>query len=174
MKTVVKITKVQLIDMLKNWSYDPQPVSLQYITKPKLNKMGKDLFGTIIKIANVGGIIGYNYENSVNNQLEREGKERGFLSKPLWNGKGIRISSALSKHNEKKTYYLTYKALQTFKSYYLDNNLNLIPYDQVKSFLPDNTPKNQGVFEGNEIHHREILIDNVIKIKIKKITYEIL
>lgn len=173
MKSTVKITRNQLVEMLLNWNYGAQPVSIQYVTQPKLNKEGKARFGTITKIANVGGMVGYCYESSVNNQLEREGKEREFLSKPLWGGKGQRLSLALSRHIEKGTYYMTYKAQQTFRSFHFDSALNFIPYVTLKPFFPDSTPKNQGVEEGNEIHHREISIENIKKIKFKKITYEI-
>lgn len=173
MKNTVKITRSQLIEMLLNWNFGAQPASIQYVTEPKLNKEGKARFGNIIKIANVGGMIGYNYENSVNNELEREGKEREFLSKPLWNGKGKRLSLALSKHIENGKYYMTYKAQQTFKSFYFDSALNFIPYAILKPFFPDSKPKNQGVDEGKEIHHREISIENIKRIKFKKVTYEI-
>ena len=38
----VKITKQQLIEMLANWSFGTQPVSIQYVTEPKLTKEGKN------------------------------------------------------------------------------------------------------------------------------------
>lgn len=173
MKKVKKITKEQFIEMLKNWKYGAQPVSVQYVTSPKLNKLGKSKFGNVIKIANVGGMIGYVYENSVNNQKEREGKERDFLAQSLWKGKGKRLSTALSMHIEKGKYYLTFKHQQTFKSFFFDSQLNMVNINELKSCFYDNTPKNQGVDEGNEIHHREILIDNIRKIKFRKTTYEI-
>lgn len=174
MKNTQKITRSQFIEMLKNWNYGAQPVSIQYITEPKLTKEGKAKFGEVTKIANVGGMVGYIYENSVNNELEREGKEREFISKPLWNGKGKRISLALSTHIEKGSFYLTYKAQQTFKAFHFDSNLNYIPANILKQFFPDNKPKNQGVEEGKEINHREISIENVKRFKFRKMTYELI
>ena len=50
MKSTVKITKAELIKMLLNWNYGAQPVSIQYVTEPKLNKEGKARFGTITKM----------------------------------------------------------------------------------------------------------------------------
>ena len=171
MKNIVNITKDQLVDMLLNWNMGAQPVSIQYVTQPKLNKEGKIVFGSVTKVAKVGGMIGYIYENSVNNQLEREHKERDFMAKSLWNGKGKRLSKALTMHTEKQTLYLTYKLQQTFRSFYFDNDLNPLPKNEVKKYLTGSKPTNQGVNEGNEIHHREISINNVKKLKLKKITY---
>jgi hypothetical protein len=173
MKTTVKITKTQLVQMLLNWNFGAQPASIQYVTSPKLTKEGKIKFGEVTKIANVGCMVGYNYENSVNNQLEREEKEREFMAQSLWNGKGKRLSTALSTHTEKGTFYLTYKAQQTFKSFHFDQSLNPIPNNEIKKYFPDSTPKNQGVERGHEVYHREISIDNVKRLKVKKITYVI-
>lgn len=169
MKNSVKITKEQLIEMLKNWNFGSQPASIAYITNPKLNAEGTKKFGQITKVALVGGMIGYSYENAVNNQLEREQKEREFLAQSLWNGKGKRINNALSTHIEKNTFYLTYKAQQTFKSYYFDSALTLIAYNMIKMFFPPNKPTNQGT--ETAVYHREISIDNIRKLKFKKMTY---
>ena len=159
--------------MLKNWNHGAQPVSLQYVTEPKLNKDGKTKFGQVTKIANVGAMVGYCYENSVNNQLEREQKEREFVSQSLWNGKGKRISPALSTHIEKGTFYLTYKAQQTFKSLHLDAALNLIPVALLKPYFPASDPAK---YQGTEkaVYHREIAIENIRRFKFKKVTYELI
>jgi hypothetical protein len=173
MKNNIKITRNQFIEMLKNWNYGAQPVSLQYVTSPKLNAQGKARFGAITKIANVGGMVGYCYENSVNNQLEREAKEKDFVSQQLWNGKGKRISLALSTHVEKGTFYLTYKAQQTFKSFHFDTALNFIPIALLKPFFPQSDPAK---YQGTEtaVYHREINIENVRRFKFKKTSYELI
>jgi len=172
MKNTIVISKAQFIEMLRNWNFGAQPVSIQYITEPKLTKEGKIRFGEVTKIANVGGMVGYVYENSVNNQLERENKERDFVSQPLWNGKGKRLSTALSTHIEKGTFYLTYKAQKTFKSFHFDSVLNLIPNALIKQYFPASDPAK---YQGTEtaVYHREISIDNVKRFKFKHTTYEI-
>lgn len=176
MKNEIRISRQQLIEMLKNWNFGAQPVSVQYETEPDMNTSNKKLFPNLKKIANVGGFVGYVYENSVNNQLEREQKERDFIARPLWNGKGKRISTALSTHVEKNTYYLTFKHQQTFRSIFIDlKNLTVYSYNQIKDYLkPYSPPKNQGVEQGKEIQHREISIDNIRRLKFKKTTYEII
>ena len=172
MRNEIKITKAQLIAMLMNWNFGAQPVSLQYVTEPKLTKEGKLKFGDVTKIANIGAMVGYIYENSVNNQREREELERNFMAKQLWNGKGKRLSHALTTHVEKGTFYLTYKYQQTFRALHFDSALNFIPNSLIKAFFPQSDNKSQGT--ETAIYHREISIDNVRRLKFKKQTYVII
>ena len=173
MRNEIKITKTELVKMLLNWNHGAQPASLQYVTEPKLTPEGRAKFGIVTRIANVGIMVGYIYENSVNNQLEREEKERDFMAKQLWNGKGKRLSHALSTHVEKGTFYLTYKAQQTFRALHLDSALNIIPNSVIKPFFPASDPAK---YQGTEtaIYHREISIDNVRRLKFKKTTYVVI
>lgn len=172
MKNTIKISKAQLVSMLMNWEHGAQPAAVQYITSPKLNKEGKARFGDVTRIANIGIMLGYNYTNSVNNQRERENELRDFMSKPLWNGKGKRLSSALSTHIEKETFYMSYKAQQTFKSFHFDSALNFIPVALLKPFFPEKKNYSQGTEKA--IYHREISIDNIRRLKFKKTTYELI
>lgn len=176
MKNIVKITQNQLFEMLLNWNFGAQPVSVQYVTEPDfLNVATKRNFADVKKIANVGGMVGYVYGNSVNNQLEREGLEKNFISKPLWNGAGQRINTALSNHKAKGTYYMTFKHQTTYRSIFIDfMSLIVYSHNQLKPFLkPFASPTNQGVTEGKEIFHREISLENILKLKMKKVTYVI-
>lgn len=173
MRNEKKITKAELITMLLTWNFGAQPASIQYVTEPKLTKEGKLKFGEVTKIANVGVMIGYVYENSVNNQLEREQKERDFMAQQLWKGKGKRLSKALAKHVEKGTFYLTYKYQQTFRALHLDSGLNLIPNAVIKNYFPASDPsKSQGT--ETAIYHRELSIENVRRLKFKKTTYVVI
>lgn len=172
MRNQKNITLAELKEMLLNWNHGAQPVSIQYVTTPKLQKAGREKFGAVTKIANIGAMVGYKYENSVNNQRERENELKDFMSQPLWRGKGKRLSTALSTHVEKGTFYLTYKKQQTFKSFHFDSVLNFIPMAILRDYFPPYTPpKNQGVEK--VVHHREISLENVRKLKLKKVTYNI-
>ena len=172
MKNTIKITTAQLIQMLKDWNHGAQPAAVQYITSPKLNKEGKARFGDVTRIANIGIMLGYNYTNSVNNQRERENEIRDFMAQPLWKGKGKRLSSALATHVEKGTYYMSYKAQQTFKSLHVDSVLNYIPVALLKPFFPEKKNYSQGTEKA--IYHREISINNIRRLKFKKTSYEII
>lgn len=173
MKKNVLITKAELIIMLLNWNFGAQPASVQYETKPKLNKEGKLKFGDVTKLANVGVMLGYNYQNSVNNQRERENEIKDFMAQKLWKGAGSRLSPCLAKHKDKGTFYMSYKAQQTFRAFHFDNVLNFIPVALLKPYFPvNNSAKYQGVEKA--VYHREINIDNIRKLKFRKTTYEII
>lgn len=174
MKNQVKVTKDQLKSLLLDWHYGAQPASVQYITDPNwVNVEAKRNFCNIKKIANVNCFLGAIYENSVNNELEREGKERDFIAKPLWNGKGQRVNGVLAFHPEKNEYYLSIKPQRTLKSIFFDTEkLDIVSKDAISNFLkPYVAPENQGVNEGKEIPHREITLSNIRRLKFKKTTY---
>ena len=174
MRITKKLTVQQFVNqVLLTWNYGAKPASISYITNPKLTKDGEIKFGQVTKIANVGVMLGYSYESSVNNQLERESKERDFVAQPLWKGKGKRINTVLAMHVDKGTLYLSYKAQQTFKSFHFDSVLNLIPNSLIKSYFPTNDPTK---YQGTEIavYHREISLENVRKVKVNGITYELI
>ena len=97
---------------------------------------------------------------------------KDFMAQKLWRGKGSRLSSALSVHNEKGTHYMSYKMQQTFKSFYFDSVLNFIPKSLLKPFFPvNNTAKYQGVEKA--VYHREIKVENIRKLKFRNTTYVI-
>ena len=170
-----RIISVKALEaLLRTWNFGAQPASVQYVTTPDwVNVATARQFPDVKKIANVQIFLGAIYENSVNNELEREGLERDFVAKPLWNGKGRRINTVLAEHTEKGTKYLTIKPQNTLRSIFFDmaklivyGKSELIPY--LKPYV---APANQGVTEGKEISHREILLTNVRRLKFKKVTY---
>lgn len=174
MKNSKVITVAELETMLLNWNFGAQPVSLQYVTDPTFASVkSKPLFPEVKKIANIGGMVGYSYTNSVNNQLERENKVAEFLAQPLWKGKGKRLSTALATHIEKNTMYISIKHQSTFKSVFFDfDKLEVVAKAILQPFLkPYVAPTNQGVDEGKEVYHKEISLSNVRKLKFKKVTY---
>lgn len=173
MKNTIQVTRTEMREILRNWGYGSQTASVQYITDAKLTPEGKKKFGKVKKVANIGCMIGYVYPNSVNNQREREGLLRDFLAEKLWKGAGERISTALSTHKTKGTFYLTLKKQRTFRSFYFDGNGNQLTIEQLKPYFPvsDNNSGRQGV--KTPVRHREIMLENVQKIKFKKTTHEL-
>ena len=170
MKNTVKITLAEFELMLKNWK-GAKPCSVQYITEPKISALGKQALGNVTKVANVNIFVGVNYENSVNNQLEREAKERDFIAQSLWKGKGKRLSLALAEHTEKGTKYLSYMPIRTMRSFYFNSNLELIDKAIIVPYFPE-----RGNYQPTEkeVYHRELATINVRKFKTDKITYEII
>lgn len=168
MKTVIEISENQLVEMLENQK-GATPISLQYKTTPKINKEGKNLFGEVTRLANIQAFLGASYENSVNRQLQREEKDASFEAKPLWKGKGLRVNFSLAKHIETGKFYMSYLPLKTLRSYHFDQFLNPIPNEVIKQYFYASSNSQQGTEK--EIFHREIGIENIMKIKMNKRTY---
>ena len=114
-------------------------------------------------------MIGYKYENSVNNQREREQKEKDFLAQQLWRGAGKRLSTALAFNENKKQFYMSYKMQKTFKAFHFDGALNFIPKEVLKPFFPATSYSNQKI--DKPVYHREVKIENIKKLKFRKTTY---
>ena len=195
MKTVKNITVAEFKNMLSNYNFGAQPASANIMTKPAMTAIGKELFGEITQISALQGMLGYVYQNSVNNQLEREQMERDFVAQPLWNGAGKRVNTVMSSRVEKIVvqtkrtkagiviqpeitkegqtfFYLTFKKDKTLKTYSFDINMNLLTKEQLAIALVPPTPAKQGGII-KKINHREIHIENVKKLKFRKTTYVI-
>jgi len=170
MKTIKKISKDQLVDMLMNWKFGAQPASIQYLTTPEINKFGLEKYGIVFKLASIGCMLGYIYSNSINNELKKQKIDQNFLSLPLWKGQGQRLNPLLAKHISNGKLYISYKYQQTFKSYYFDQNLNRLNENDIKLCLKNSKSNNNNNFKP-VIEHRELSIDNIKKMKFKKITY---
>jgi hypothetical protein len=170
MKNTTAITRTNLLEILKNWGFGCQTASIQYITSANLTPAGKARFGDVRKVANVHCMIGYDYENAVNNQREREDEIRNFMAEQLWKGAGKRVTAALATHVAKGTFYLTYKKIKTMKSFYFDSEGNQISVtDLIPYFKPESPSKKQGVVK--TVKHREVGLENVLKVKFKGSTH---
>ena len=54
-------------------------IQLIAVTEPKMNKRNNPLYGAVKKVTYLSNVmLGYDYENVVNNQLKREGKDTDF------------------------------------------------------------------------------------------------
>lgn len=107
------------------------PITIVADTEPKLKK------GCPYKVrkrSKVNGMAGFIYENAVNRQRIREGKEPDFESEPRkW---GIRIvRTPLVEHNG--NFYLELK-VQNSDCVYLDENGNEISKEEIQPFLREN------------------------------------
>jgi len=104
-QVVVAINESQLIDMLLK-NKGATIVTIVTRTEPDMRKTGNPFTGKVFKISRVNGMIGFNYTNSVNNQLKREGEVADFVAQPRkW---GVRIDGTpLLEH--KGNYYIEMK-----------------------------------------------------------------
>jgi len=74
------ITQDQLIETILN-SKGSLAVSFKTQTDPKMKKTGNPFLDRkIMKISKIGGLIGFDYGNAVNNQAKRENTNQGFTA----------------------------------------------------------------------------------------------
>lgn len=98
-------------------------VSIVLNTVPKMNKnvekgVPNPYYGRVTKRAYYGVLIGFNYENSVNNQLFREGKEGDFEAVARAYGEHVEGTPVIE-HNGK--FYLQCKLQRTISTqFYVD------------------------------------------------------
>jgi hypothetical protein len=126
----------------------PQPFSATALTEPEMRKTGNPYVGKARKLSRVSGFIA-GYENMVNNQLAREGKNQlTFTAKPRkW---GTKVSLALVRHVTKDgeiRHYVSFVPQHSKPVYLLatDNGLTLVAKALFEAFMPEHrAPDNQG------------------------------
>jgi hypothetical protein len=92
-------------------------VSFTAVVDPKLKKTGNPFDpGQVMKRSVVNGMVGWNYQNSVNNQRVREGNEEEFVAHPRKWGERIQ-GTPFVEHNDKT--YLELKVESTKDPVYL-------------------------------------------------------
>lgn len=74
----VYVTLAQLIDVLERIDH-AQPVGIVTVTEPKMRKTGNHYYGRIMKITEANVFANCDYQDRVNRQLVREGKEANFV-----------------------------------------------------------------------------------------------
>jgi len=77
----MEITKNELINVL-NQVEKPTFVHIVMETEPRMRKTDNPYFGLIKKVSSGNYLIGTDYENRVNNNSEKEDKERDFVVEP--------------------------------------------------------------------------------------------
>lgn len=166
-----KINQVQLLKLLQEVDGGKSSfISIIALTDPKLKKTNNPFLGTL-KLSKVQGIINFNYQNSVHNQLERENKPKEDY-KPGERKYGIKADE----HNGCLLYgagdtKLVIKVEKTLKPRFVYAN-RLISKEKIEEFLPNRTGSNTQGTE-NEIVVRNYNLSSIKKIRINKKVYKI-
>jgi hypothetical protein len=167
--TVQAIKVVQLAEMLMNHK-GSTAVTIVTRTEPEMRKTGNPFLGNVFKVSRVNGMIGFNYANSVNNQLNREDKNADFIASPRkWGNRLPRTPIVEHKGN----LYLEMKVEKSLGHRYED--ASGIPLDdatmlQVSSFLP-NRPKAQSQGTDKEIILRDYKLASILSITYRGTCY---
>lgn len=120
----------------------------------------------IFKVSQVNGMLGYDYENSVNLQREREGKEANFEAESRrW---GIRLDRYFVEHKGK--YYLTIKVQGTSSPTYYDQDGNEVDRKSFQDHEYARSSSSRQEVE-KQVIHREYSLDNIMVINMMNEKY---
>jgi hypothetical protein len=147
METTITISYPQAVEIIAAIDR-PQPFSATALTEPEMRKTGNPYAGKVRKLSRVSGFIA-GYENMVNNQLAREGKDQlTFTAKPRkW---GEKISLALVRHVTKDgelRHYVSFVPQHSRPVWLLatDSGLILAAKALFAAWIPEHKePTNQG------------------------------
>lgn len=154
MKTITKQELINVLKDIKGTTF----VSIDSETIPQL-KGGKSCpFNGVKKYSHTNCTIGFKWENSVNNQLEREGKDRSFEAKPRTWGHRV-VGTPLVEHKGK--YYLETKVEKADSPDYFMNG-NRISNDDIKPYIKETVS-----ITDDPLFIRDYPIDSIRNIKIK-------
>ncbi len=150
MKKMTRQQTIQFIMDLKG----AKPATIVTETRPKMNKFARtpDVNGNrvsnpfldkVVKRTRMNVFLNFNYENSVNNQRDREQKEKTFESQQRsW---GEHVSPSLIVHRGE--HYLQYKLQKRYEAEYIDTDTGeRITLDQLTDYMPPRSAsRTQGV-----------------------------
>lgn len=165
---MAKVTSDELVQILRKRN-GSTIISLKACTDARLRKTNNPN-GKCWKMADLVGVIGWSYANSVNNQRAREGNEEHFEALPRpW---GERISGTPLVEYKGK-FYLEVKVERVLNVEYIrDSDGEIVTYDQVVMFLPDKRFNERAETEKN-IYPTDYAVDNIREIKIDGVLYEV-
>ena len=115
-----------------------------------------------VKQQKKNGLIGFDYENSVNNQAAREGKEEREAKARTW---GVLSDSRLFVHHKGQS-YLQVKVQTTTDTVYMLNG-ETISYEDVKPYL-----SSTGTSSTQADLDKEIIVNDIKMANIKAITMQ--
>jgi len=159
-----KITTAKMIEMVRNEN-GCTFATIETNTNPKPLKSCP--FAKVEKITRQNVMIGFNYENAVNNQLTREEMESDFQAAPRRWGKRVDLKTV----EHKGQVYLTTATLTHYSTVYKADG-EVISSDEIKQFLPKKSASSrQGVEK--QIIYRDFTASNVTEITMNKETYQV-
>lgn len=131
-----------------------------------------EYFGKITKQSYLNGAVGFNYENSVNNQREREGQEADFEAKQRAWGQLLEGGKFVE---HKGAFYLQLKVenVKDESVKYLNEGV-IISKDKLAEWLPKRNVGTGRQATEQEIVIRDIKLANIKTIKFGKKEYEVI
>ena len=133
-------------------------VSLDIETEPKMRVTGNPFLG-VKKINAISGLIGFIYQNSCNNQLNREDKEQDFVPQPRkW---GV-LDGNLVRHDGK--IYVQIKVQSSDTPVYMLNGRRIDKSELTPFLVVSKKPHTQDNMD-KEVVVRDVNMDNIRAIR---------
>ena len=159
------------IETLKNFIGDGGKAThgrIIAIVEQKMLKRGNPLKdATVTKLVTYISLLNANYKNTVNNALEREGKDANFVSKENWftNIYDSFNGSLVAKKSDEKCTYLKMivKSAKTHKFFVDGIEATEEQMEVIRQFKQSSSPTSQGL--DTEIIVRTIKTENIISVK---------
>lgn len=178
-KTPTDITVAELSLLLqRNDGERANFISMVMSTDARLAKTGNPYRDEkVYKVSKYNVQINVNYSNAVNNQLEREGKERNFEAQENWHSKKFdEFNGSVVEHasGNSSQEYLAYRVLDVERIGFTINDKIATPeqVETIKVFLPKKSPaKNQGTEK--EIRWQTVKYENIKLLSINNEFYRV-
>lgn len=161
MQKISRQELVKLVDEQKG----AEPVSVDIVTTPNMRKTGNPYLGCT-KSVTLSGMFNFDYENSVNNQLAREGKDAEFeAQKRAW---GERVGNWI-KHDD--AFYLQLKVQGASTPVYVDAKGARIDPTLLEPFIYKSKKPHTQEDLDKQIVVRSVKLENIAVIRVKGAEY---
>jgi len=142
-------------------------VSAQIETEPKMNKRGNPFHGYVLKSQKLNGVVGYDYESSVNRLASKEGKEERKAKSRTW---GVLSKDRVFVHHKGED-YLRMKVEKSSGVVYLDKrNGEEIDVEVLRPYFPSRKKSSTQSDLVGEVIERDVKMTNVKSLKIRGLT----
>jgi len=162
------ITTNELVEILKMQKIGTFAF-IKIETVLKMNKKNNPYFDRIIKKSEIRILLGSNYQNRVNNNLEKENKVNDFVAESCKVGQ--HVSECILYNENTKLFYLQYEYFKEIKPKveYIFNE-NIIEIEKFSEFVPEKKSANQnGLLK--KVNSITVKIENIKEISLNKIKY---
>lgn len=150
MKTISKSELIERINEVKGTTI----VSIDVVTEPRMRKTDNPYLGAM-KTVSLSGVINFDYENTVNKQLQREGKEPEFKAQErAW---GVHEGNWITHKGE---YYMQVKVQGASEPVYYYKGCEL-PKTALQPFLQESSKPHTQESVEKEVVVRDVKLSNI-------------
>jgi hypothetical protein len=147
-------------------------VSATTQTIPTMRKTNNPFVGKVVKVQTLNGVIGYDYQNSINNLAKKEGVEANQAQPRKWGtlSKDRIFVHHTNKQGEEKT-YLRMKVEKSNNIKYINIETNEeVDVEELRPFFPTKKKSSTQSNLQGEVIERDVDLANVKELKIKGMT----